>query len=148
MDDNILDRIVDLMLLVVVLACLVFMLVSIRQLQPDYARQPIFYSYVPLLILPFYAIFIESNILAAITHATIQGTLLIVFIGLVFMYWRSIERGFLLLLATAFFLSAFVLYWLVDQHIDFLLPVVHLLTGIGMMITSFKFPVLLVQHKR
>lgn len=148
MDENILERAIDLMLLIVGLFSLVFMLVSIRHLQPDYARQPVLYSYVPLLIAPFYAVFIDSDILAAITHATIQGTLLIVFIGMVFMYWRSVDKGYLLLLAALLFLSAFVLYWLVDQNLDFVLPVVHLLTGIGMITASFKFPAILIQHKR
>lgn len=147
-NDSVLDRVIDLMLLIVVLFSLVFMLISIRQLQPDYTRQPIIYSYVPLLIAPFYAIFIDSEILAALTHAAVQGTLIVVFAGMVFMYWKSLERGYLLLLSMLLFITAFVLYWLIDQNLNYVLPVVHLLTGIGMITASFKFPEILVQHKR
>lgn len=147
-DANYLGNVIDLLLLLVVLFLLVFMLISIRTLQPDYARQPVIYSYVPLLIAPFYAVFIDSEILAALTHAAIQGTLLVVFTGMVFMYWRTVERGYILLLSTLLFLTAFVLYWLIDQNLDYVLPIVHLLLGVGMITASFKFPAVLVQHKR
>ena len=147
-DNPILDRAIDLMLLAVILLVLIFILISIRMLQPGYARHPLFYTFLPILIFPFYSYFISSDILASITHATLQGTSLLVFSGLVFQYWKTIERGYLLLVSVVFYLSAFLLFWFFDIRQDLLSPVIHLLTGAGMILTCFKFPAILIHHKR
>jgi len=144
----VLDRAVELTYLATQLLMLVFLMVSIRTLQPDYARHSVYNSYLPLLIFPFYAYFLDSDILASITLGTIQGTLLIVFGGLTFTYYSSVKRGYLLLLALILFLAAFAVYWLpgIDQNLSIIL--VHLMGGTGMVAVSFKFPAVLTQHKR
>lgn len=143
-----LDRAIELSMLLIMLFVLVFLLISIRVLQPDYARQPVIYSYFPLTIIPVYAYFVDSEILEYITLASVQGASLLVYIGLVFSYWRSIEKGYLLFLSVLCFLSAFCIYWYPDFNFEYMIPITHLLTGTGMIIASFKFPLVLVNHKR
>ncbi|MFO7846893.1 MAG: hypothetical protein R6V27_10050 [Balneolaceae bacterium] len=147
-DNPILERAIDLMLLGVILLVLIFILISIRMLQPGYARHPLFYTFLPILIFPFYAYFVDSDILSSITQATLQGTSLLVFSGLVFQYWKTIERGYLLFVSIIFYLAAFLLYWFLDIRQELIHPVIHLLTGTGMILTCFKFPEILIQHKR
>lgn len=145
---ELLERYIDLALLSIVLLVLVFLLISVRLIQPQYARHPVIYSYFPLIIIPFYAYFIDSKILEFITNISIQATALFVFSGLVISYSRTIEKGYLLYLAIIFFIAAFGLHWYpVDEH-PLIQPSVHLLVGAGMIITSFKFPSILLEHKR
>jgi len=106
------------------------------------------YSYFPLLLLPFYAYFIDSEILQFITNMTIQATALLVYVGLVITYWNSIDKGYLLFLSLLAFASAFLLKWFPWFDSALILPATHLLAGIGMIISSFKFPSILTKHKR
>lgn len=145
---ELLDRYIDLTMLSVVLLVLVFLLISVRLIQPQYARHPVIYSYFPLIILPFYAYFIDSEILEFITNVSLQATALIVFSGLVVSYWNTVEKGYLLFIALLAFLSAFGLYWYPNLEHPVILPVVHILAGVGMIITCFKFPSILLEHKR
>lgn len=143
-----LDRAIELSLLLIMLFVLVLLLISIRVLQPDYARQPVIYSYFPLTIIPFYAYFVDSEILEFITLASVQAASILVYTGLVISYWRSIEKGYLLFLSVLFFITAFCIYWYPDYNFEYYVPVTHLLVGLGMIVTSFKFPLILVQYKR
>lgn len=143
-----LDRAIELLLLLIMLFVLVLLLISIRLLQPDYARQPVIYSYFPLTIIPFYAYFVDSEILEFITLASVQAASILVYTGLVFSYWRSIEKGYLLFLSVLCFISAFCIYWYPDFNFEYSVPVTHLLIGLGMIVASFKFPLVLVQYKR
>ena len=143
-----LTRYIELSLLSVFLLVLVFLLISIRLLQPQYARQPVLYSYFPVLILPFYAYFIDSEILQFITNMSVQATALLVFTGLVVAYWKSIEKGYLLFLSIAAFASAFVLKWFPWFDSSIILPVIHLLACVGMITSTFKFTSILTEHKR
>lgn len=147
-DNPVLQRAIDLTLLGVILLTLVFILVIIRQLQPDYARHPLFYSFLPVIIFPFYTYFITSDVLASITHATLQATAMLVFSGLIFLYWKTVERGYFLLIAIICFLSAFSLYWFADSYQEIIQPTIHLLTGAGMILVCLKFPAVLIEHKR
>ena len=143
-----LARIIELSFLSVFLLVLVLLMISIRLLQPEHSRYPVVYSYFPLLLLPFYAYFIDSNILRYITNMTVQATALLVYTGLVFTYWNSIDKGYLLFLSLLAFISAFLLKWIPLVDSAFILPVTHLLAGAGMIISSFKFPSILIKHKR
>lgn len=145
---ELLSRAIELTLLSVFLLVLVLLLISIRLMQPQYARHPVLYSYFPILILPFYAYFIDSEILRFITNMSVQATALLVFSGLVFTYWKSVDKGYLLLLAILAFASAFVLRWFTWFESPFILPATHLLAGTGMIISCFKFPSILAKHKR
>lgn len=144
-----LDRAIELMFLLIMLFVLVFLLISIRSIQPDYARYPVLYMYFPLVIFPFYAYFVDSEILEFITHMSIQATTILVFSGLVFTYWKSVEKGYLLFLAIILFLIAFCLYWFPGLNSGLRVPLIHLLSGAGIIIASFKFPsILVVQYKQ
>lgn len=145
---ELLERYIDLALLSILLLVLVFLLISMRLIQPQYARHPVIYSYFPLIIIPFYAYFIDSEILEFIINFSIQATALFVFSGLVISYSRTIEKGYLLYLAILFFISAFGLYWYPVGENPLIQPAVHLLAGAGMIITSFKFPFILLENKR
>lgn len=145
---KILAKSIELMHLAVVLLVLVLMLISIRVMQPQYARHPVVYLYFPILILPFYAYFIDSEMLQFITNMVVQATALFVFTGLVIAYSFSIKRGYFLFLAILFFASAFVIHWFPWFESSIILPVTHLLTAAGMIISSFKFPTIITEHKR
>ncbi|WP_340103117.1 hypothetical protein [Rhodohalobacter sp. 8-1] len=139
---------IDLAHLSVTLLVLVFLLISVRLIQPRYARHPVIYSYFPLIIIPFYAYFIDSEILEFITNLSIQATALIIFTGLVVMYSRAVKKGYLLYLAILFYIVAFTLYWYPEFDSIIIQPMVHLFIAAGMIITSFKFPSILIEHKR
>jgi len=143
-----LARIIELSFLSVSLLVLVLLMISIRLLQPQHTRYPVVYSYFPLLLLPFYAYFIDSEILQFITNMTVQATALLVYVGLVITYWNSIDKGYLLFLSLLAFASAFLLKWFPWFDSALILPATHLLAGIGMIISSFKFPSILTKHKR
>lgn len=143
-----LARYIDLLLLSIVLLVLVLLLISVRLIQPQYDRHPVIYSYFPLILIPFYAYYVDSEILEFITNISIQATALLVFSALVVTYSRTIEKGYLLFLAILSFLSAFGLYWYPWFESPLIQPGVHLLVGTGMIITSFKFPSILLECKR
>lgn len=143
-----LDIYVDIARLSVVLLILVLLLISVRLIQPQYSRHPVIYSYFPLIIIPFYIYFIDSKILEFITNLSIQATAILIFSGMVALYSRSVEKGYLLYLAILFYISAFTLYWYPELDSPMITPIVHLLVAAGMMVTSFKFPFILIEHKR
>lgn len=141
-------RAVELVYLTVLILTMVLLLVTVRTLQPDYARHPVVYSYVPLIILPFYAFFVDSSILSEITFLAIQVTSLIVYTGIVITYFKSLDKGYLLFISLTLFITAFAVYWLIAENQWWRLPTIHMLTGIGMIIASFKFPAIINNHKR
>ena len=145
---GLLARSIELMLLTVVLLVLILLLVSIRLIQPQYTRHPLLYTYFPIIILPFYAYFIDSETLQFITNMTLQATALFVYTGLIITYWKSVDRGYLLFLSVLAFLSAFVINWFPWFESSVILPATHLLTAIGMIISSFKFPSIITEQKR
>lgn len=142
------ERAVELLFLVVLLLTMVFLLLSVRTLQPEYVRQPVAYSYVPLLILPFYVYFIDTQILSDITFLAIQATCLIVFGGLTIMYFNSLKNGYMLFAALFLFITAFTLFWLANAERELIYSLTHLLAGAGMISASFKFPAILINNKR
>ena len=145
---ELLSRTIEILMLSVVVLSLVLLLLTIRLIQPQYARQPGIYTYFPLLIIPFYAFFVDTAILQFITNVTVQATALLVYSGLVATYWKGVEKGYLLFLSIACYGAAFGIYWFADLDSHVLLSATHLLTGAGMIITSFKFPSIILQHKR
>lgn len=143
-----LARAIELTSVLTILVVLILLLITIRIIQPQYARHPLVYSYFPLLILPFYAYFIDSQILQFVTNLTIQSTALLVYSGLVITYWKSIDKGYLLFISIIAFAGAMILYWIPIFESQFLMPLIHLLLAIGMIISSFKFPSIITEHKR
>lgn len=143
-----LARAIELTSVLTILVVLILLLITIRIIQPQYARHPLVYSYFPILILPFYAYFIDSEILQFVMNVSIQSTALLVYSGLVITYWKSIDNGYLLFISIIAFAGAMILYWIPLTEIKFLTPVIHLLLGIGMIVSSFKFPSIITEHKR
>lgn len=144
----VLNRAIELIYVSILLLCMVLLMVVVHELQPNYARQPLAYSHLPLIIFPFYYFFIDNQILADITALALQGTILIVFGGLIIAYFKRVMKGYLLLIGLLLFLSSFAVYWLVDFESEWITASVHLTTGAGMMITSFRFPSVINKHKR
>jgi len=116
--------------------------------QPNYVRQPLVYSYLPVIIFPFYYLFIDNQILAEITSLALQGTTLIVFGGLIFAYFKRVEKGYLLLISLFFFLLSFAVHWLFSINSEWFDAFVHLTLGVGMIAASFRFPSVIRKHKR
>jgi len=143
-----LARAIELTSVLTIIVVLILLLITIRIIQPQYARHPLVYSYFPLLILPFYAYFIDSEILQFVMNVSIQLTALLVYSGLVITYWKSIDKGYLLFISIIAFAGAMILYWTSLFESQFLMPVIHLLLGIGMIVSSFKFPSIITEHKR
>lgn len=143
-----LARSIELIWVLTILVVLILLLITIRVIQPQYARHPVVYSYFPILIFPFYAYFIDSEILQFVTNLSIQATALLVYSGLVITYWQSIDKGYLLFISIIAFAAAMVLYWMPLIESQFLSPAIHLLIAIGMIISSFKFPSIIIEHKR
>lgn len=143
-----LARAIELTSVLTILVVLILLLITIRIIQPQYARHPLVYSYFPILILPFYAYFIDSEILQFVMNVSIQSTALLVYSGLVITYWKSIDNGYLLFISIIAFAGAMILYWIPLTENKFLTPVIHLLLGLGMIVSSFKFPSIITKHKR
>lgn len=146
--NEMLARTIELISVSIVLFVLIFLLISIRIIQPDYARQPVIYSYFPIVILPFYYYFIDSEILQFVTNVTIQITALLVFAGLVIRYFTTVTKGYMLFLSLISFIAALVFEWFPWFESPLLMPVIHLLIGIGMIISSFKFPSIITENRR
>lgn len=140
------ERAADLLFMFCMALLMVLLLVSIWYMQPDYARYPVIYAYVPLLIVPFYSYFIDSSLLTDIIIVTIQLTSLVVYTGLIYLYVQQVENGVLLVLSVAIYFIALILYWLLD--IGHAQSITHCVTAIGMILTSFKFPSIIIQNKR
>jgi len=145
---ELLARQIELMLLSVVLLVLILLLVSVRLIQPQYTRYSVVYSYFPILILPFYAYFIDSEMLNFITNMTLQATALFVYTDLIITYWKSVDRGYVLFLSVLAFLSAFVINWFPWLESSVNQPAIHLFSAIGMIISSLKFPSIITEQKR
>lgn len=139
---------IELIHLGILLLILITLLLSIRKLQPMYARHPIFYSYIPLIVLPFYVFFIDNEVLSSITFMALQGTSLLVFGGLIAIYFQTIQQKYLLLSAFICFIFAVLFQWMLNEEITFGYICVHLFTGAGIVMTAFTFPVLLHKQKR
>jgi len=146
--EAIFDRAVELMFLVILLLTMVFLLLSVRLLQPEYVRQPVFYSYIPLIIFPFYAYFIDTQVLSDVTFLALQATCLIVFAGLTVTYFKTIKNGYLLFISLLFFITAFTVFWISNAERELVHSITHMLAGVGMIGASFKFPALLINNKR
>ncbi|CAN5367917.1 hypothetical protein BH23BAC3_BH23BAC3_12330 [soil metagenome] len=147
-ESGLLERAVELLFLAVLILTMILLLNTVRILQPDYARQPVVYSYIPLIIFPFYAYFVDTHILSDITFLTLQTTCLIVFAGLSVTYFKSVENGYILFLSLIFFISAFAIYWLSNVETELILSLTHLFSGVGMIAASFKFPAIPNVNKR
>lgn len=147
-ESALLERAVELLFLAILLFTMILLLITVRILQPEYARYPVVYSYIPIIIFPFYAYFVDSHILSDITFLTLQSTCLIVFAGLSVTYFRSVENGYVLFLSLIFFISAFLIYWLSNVESKLILSMTHFLSGIGMVAASFKFPAIPNVNKR
>lgn len=139
---------IELIHLGILLLILITLLLSIRILQPMYARYPIFYSYIPLILLPFYIFFIDNEILSSIINIALQGTSLLVFGGLIAIYIQSVQQRYLLLSGLVCFTFAILFQWMLNEEIAFGTIFVHLFTGTGMVMTALTFPVLLHNQKR
>ncbi|NBC27661.1 MAG: hypothetical protein GVY08_12425 [Bacteroidetes bacterium] len=140
------ERAADILFLFCMALLMVILLVSIWFMQPDYARYPVIYSYVPLLIVPFYSYFIDSALLTDIIIVAIQFTSLVVYTGLIYLYVQKVENGILLVLSVAIFFISLILYWILD--IEYARSITHFVIAIGMILTSFKFPSVITQNKR
>lgn len=140
------ERAADILFIFCMTLLMVILLVSIWFMQPDYARYPVIYSYVPLFIVPFYSYFIDSALLTDIVIVTIQFTSLVVYTGLIYLYVQKVENGILLVLSVAIFFISLILYWILD--IKYARSITHFVIAIGMILTSFKFPSVIIQNKR
>lgn len=147
-NSDLMARTVELLMLSSVLLSLVLLLVTIRLIQPQYSRHPAIYAYFPLTIIPFYAYFVDTAILQFITNISVQATALLVYSGLVITYWKGIEKGYLLFLSILCFGAALYTYWFLDLESSIINSATHLLIGAGMIISSFKFPSIILKHKR
>lgn len=147
-ESALLERAVELLFLAILLLTMILLMNTVRILQPGYARHPVIYSYIPLLIFPFYAYFVDSHILSNITFLILQATCLIIFAGLSVTYFRSVENGYVLFLSLIFFISAFAIYWLSNAESELIHSLTHLLSGAGLIAASFKYPAITNVNKR
>lgn len=137
---------IELIHLGLLLLILILLLLSIRKLQPMYARHPILYSYIPLIVLPFYIFFIDNEVLSTITFIALQGTSLVVFGGLVAIYFQSVQQTYLLLSGFICLTFAVLFQWMLNEEITYGYIFVHLFTGAGMVMTALTLPELI--HKQ
>jgi len=141
-----LESVSEILFLISHIILLILLLVVTRLIQPDYARYPTVYSYIPILFVPVYIYFIDTPILSNITFMTLQATSLTVFTGMVFIYSDTIKKGYLLIFSVALFLSAMILFWYLN--IGLVNVLTQLLTGTGMILACFKVPSLINKNKR
>jgi len=146
-DQAFFDYAIELTHLATTVLALITLLLSIRLFQPKHLRYPGAYSYVPVLIIPFYIFFIDGGILSDIILISLQVTAILVFTLILFRYQSTIEYGWILLISTFCFLTAAVLHWAVEED-QIINITINLLLCIGILTTSMKYPQLINQNER
>jgi hypothetical protein len=118
---------------------LIVVALLIREMKPEYARFPVFFSYIPLLIIAVYPFISDAQILKDVLNLILQGgTLLIVFL-LYLTLINKIDNHLLFLLALILLTLTYGFYWFGGDFISnhpwtWQLPFIT-----GMILKSLKF---------
>jgi len=118
---------------------LIVMALLIREMKPIFARFPVLFSYIPLLIIIIYPFITETQILKDILNQILQGgTLIIVFLFYLTLI-KKLDDHYLFLLALSLFILAYALFWFGGDFTEnyswtWQLPLIT-----GMIVMSMKF---------
>lgn len=139
---------VEIILLITLLLTLITLMISVRLFQPDHLRYPIFYSYVPILILPFYLFYIDNHSLSDLIMMILQSSAYLVYLVLIIAHQKGLKNNWLLMLSLLFFLSSFVFYWALDFSYEWTNTFIDLFVAAGILTGSMSFPGLINKASR
>lgn len=143
LDTDILEYTVEVLFLLTMLLALVTLMVSIRLFQPEYLQYPIYYSYVPILILPFYLIYIDNQSLSDLIMMILHISAYTVYTVIIFTHFNGIKNNWLLILSLLFFLTSLVFHWGLNIEYDWVNTFNNLLLSAGIITVSMSFPLLI-----
>lgn len=139
---------VEIILLITLLLTLITLMISVRLFQPVHLRYPIFYSYVPILILPFYLFYIDNHSLSDLIMMILQSSAYLVYLVLIIAHQKGLKNNWLLMLSLLFFLSSFVFYWALDFSYEWTNTFIDLFVAAGILTGSMSFPGLINKASR
>lgn len=139
---------VEIILLITLLLTLITLMISVRLFQPDHLRYPTFYSYVPILILPFYLFYIDNHSLSDLIMMILQSSAYLVYLVLIIAHQKGLKNNWLLMLSLLFFLSSFVFYWALDFSYEWTNTFIDLFVAAGILTGSMSFPGLINKASR
>lgn len=144
-----LDYTIEIVFLATLLLTLITLMVTVRLFQPDHVRYPIIYSYVPILILPFYLFYIDNQSLSDLLEIILHTTGYIVFMVIIIVHHKDVKKNWLLFLSLLFFLFSIIFYWVLNVEYEWIGTFTNLLLAAGIISGSMSFPGLInkTSHK-
>lgn len=85
--------------------------ITVRQLKPEYARYPIFFSYLPLGIIAVYPFISDADVLKDLLNQLLQGGGLAVSIVLFFSLYSKLTKPAMYTLGLVLLTIAYAVYW-------------------------------------
>lgn len=117
---------------------LVVTAILIREMKPTYARYPVLFSYVPLLIIAVYPFISDAAILKNVLNQLLQGGAIVVAILLYLSMYKSLSKHFLYILGILLFAFSFGFYWYSGNYSSLYSWAWQLPLSMGIVIISFK----------
>lgn len=117
---------------------LVVTAILIREMKPTYARYPVLFSYVPLLIIAVYPFISDAAILKNVLNQMLQGGAIIVAVLLYFSMYKILSRHYLYILGILLFACSFGFYWYSGDYSSMYTWAWQLPLSIGIIVLSFK----------
>jgi len=147
-DPGYLDFTIEMVFLSTIISTLITLLVSVRVCQPKHLRYPIFYSLVPVILLPFYWFYIENQSLADLTMIILQTAALIVYTLLIVGHQKGLKNGWLLFISLFCFSTALLFNWALNIDYEWMSTLLNLLLSAGIITSSMSFPGLINKSSR
>lgn len=85
--------------------------ITIRELKPEYARYPVFFSYLPLGIIAVYPFISDADVLKDLLNQLLQGGGLVVSIMLFFSLYSKLTNRAMYTLGLVLLTIAYAVYW-------------------------------------
>lgn len=90
---------------------LIVLAILIRELKPEYARYPVFFSFLPLGVIVVYPFISDAAILKNLLNQLLQGGAIIVSLLLSFSLYSKLNNAGVYILGLIFFTIAYAIYW-------------------------------------
>ncbi len=142
LDTGFLGFTIEILFLITILFALVVLMLSIRLFQPKYLQYPIYYSFVPVLLLPFYLFYIDNHSLSQLIMMILQISAYIVYSVIILIHFNRV-KNWLLILSLIFFLILLVFNWGLNISYDWSSTMNNLLFAAGILSGSMSYPLLL-----
>jgi len=93
---------------------LIVVAITIRELKPEYARYPVFFSYLPLGIIAVYPFITDADVLKNLLNQMLQGGGLVVSLLLYFSFYGKLKNYGMYMGGIVLFIIAYAIYWFAD----------------------------------